>query len=495
MKMVKSLLLGTAAGFVAVAGAQAADMPVKAQPVQYVKICTLYGDGFYYIPGTDICLKLGGYIRAEYGWGTPNGAASLTQGPWQAPNGNGTRTDGQDWTMRSRAYIWMDSRQQTEYGTLRAYFQLGVNYDSPQATTTSFSANRAFIQFAGFTVGTAQSFYDFYSVPATSYIPMFGASDTGDPGWKVIAYTAQFGNGVSGTVSLEEARNFGSTTPIGGIANTNLGNFALGTASIDSDRAKERFPDIVSNWRVDQAWGSAQVMFAAHDASGGYYGTTLTGSEVFGHPADKLGWAAGAGIKLNTFGGDYFQFQANYTQGAIRYAIATQGGAMNPYQFQGNQLGYGFFTDGVYSVATGDVQLTTAVGINAAYDHFWRPDLRTSLYGAYLSVRYNDVANAALCSAQTTTGSGLLNFAAAGATGVGSCNNNFNWWVIGSRTQWNITPWFYVGFDVAYMKLQTASAGAVALVGATGAKPTQLYSIQDQDSWQFRVRFHRDIVP
>ncbi|HZO46677.1 MAG TPA: porin, partial [Xanthobacteraceae bacterium] len=51
MKMVKSLLLGSAAGMVAIAGAQAADLPVKAKPVQYVKICTLYGDGFYYIPG------------------------------------------------------------------------------------------------------------------------------------------------------------------------------------------------------------------------------------------------------------------------------------------------------------------------------------------------------------------------------------------------------------------------------------------------------------
>ena len=64
MKIVKSLLLlGTAAGLVAVAGAQAADMPVKAAPVQYVKICSLYGDGFYYIPGTNTCLKMGGYLR------------------------------------------------------------------------------------------------------------------------------------------------------------------------------------------------------------------------------------------------------------------------------------------------------------------------------------------------------------------------------------------------------------------------------------------------
>ena len=60
MKMVKSLLLGSAAGLVAVAGAQAADLPVKAKPVQYVKICSIYGAGFFYIPGTDTCIKIGG---------------------------------------------------------------------------------------------------------------------------------------------------------------------------------------------------------------------------------------------------------------------------------------------------------------------------------------------------------------------------------------------------------------------------------------------------
>ncbi len=65
MRMVKSLLLGTAAGLLAVAGAQAADMPVKAKPVEYVKICSLYGAGFYYIPGTDTCLKVGGYLRVQ----------------------------------------------------------------------------------------------------------------------------------------------------------------------------------------------------------------------------------------------------------------------------------------------------------------------------------------------------------------------------------------------------------------------------------------------
>ena len=36
MKVVKSLLLGTAAGLIAVGGAQAADLPVKAKAVEYV---------------------------------------------------------------------------------------------------------------------------------------------------------------------------------------------------------------------------------------------------------------------------------------------------------------------------------------------------------------------------------------------------------------------------------------------------------------------------
>ena len=83
MKMVKSLILGSAAGLVAMSGAQAADLPVKAKAVEYVRICSLYGAGFYYIPGTDTCIKLGGYVRAETTFNTNstfNGAVRLGGG-------------------------------------------------------------------------------------------------------------------------------------------------------------------------------------------------------------------------------------------------------------------------------------------------------------------------------------------------------------------------------------------------------------------------------
>ncbi len=198
MKMVKSLLLGSAAGLVAVAGAQAADLPVKAKPVQYVKICSLYGAGFYYIPGTDTCLKIGGWVRSVHGRRTDN---SLTNGAL-ATGQNSTRSSNNGWTWKARGYITADARTQTEFGTLRSYIAVGTaaarNPASnpatkrPRARTPrvslchrrGFNANRAFIQLAGFTFGVAQSFYDLFASPALSYWGgmVNASSDTSDAG-------------------------------------------------------------------------------------------------------------------------------------------------------------------------------------------------------------------------------------------------------------------------------------------------------------------------
>src|SRR5262245_46384104 len=172
------------------------------KPVQYVKICSLYGVGFYYIPGTDMCLKIGGWVRAEYAYGD-NG--SITWG-WANRNVNDRTTSNSTW--RSRGYITADARNQTEYGTVRGYLALGLNTNNVGLDNAgnTFSANRAFIQWAGFTFGLAQSFFDFYSVSATSYWGSFPSSDTGDGGWMVAGYTAQFGNGLSATIAAEMRR-------------------------------------------------------------------------------------------------------------------------------------------------------------------------------------------------------------------------------------------------------------------------------------------------
>ena len=72
MTRLKVLLLGGAAALATAASARAADLPVKAAPVEYVKVCSLYGAGFLYIPGTDTCLKIGGYLRSDHIYGAAN---------------------------------------------------------------------------------------------------------------------------------------------------------------------------------------------------------------------------------------------------------------------------------------------------------------------------------------------------------------------------------------------------------------------------------------
>src|SRR5262245_13764615 len=385
MKMVKSLLLGSAAGLVAVAGAQAADLPVKAKPVEYVKICSLYGVGFYYIPGTDMCIKIGGYVRAEVG--------VFMNGTFGAPafGGDVNNRTTNNLVFRARGYITADARNQTEYGTVRAYIAVGTTGsdlngqpNNSSGNGTVFDANRAFIQWAGFTFGTAQSFFDFYSPAAVSYVP-HPNSDTGDAGWKVFGYTAQFGNGFSGTIAAEMRRS----TQIIGPLNTlsQLDGVAIvqpptttqfpaslvggggGTAAIAGYAGYGGFqvPDIVANLRVDQAWGSAQIMGALHQVNAGYYlaaNATFGGLENSGNPGNEWGWAVGAGLRLNTpyFGqGDYFQMQANYTQGALRYLF--QNSAFNWYQQHGQFAALGFLSDGVFGgsgPAGSATQLATA---------------------------------------------------------------------------------------------------------------------------------------
>jgi hypothetical protein len=557
MKMVKSLLLGSAAGLVAVAGAQAADLPVKAKPVQYVKICSLYGVGFYYIPGTDMCIKIGGYVRFEAAYNV---------------NGSSTRVQGADlnnrWTndlwYRVRGYITADARNQTEYGTVRGYIAVGISTDGQFDPPQTFNANRAFIQWAGFTAGRAQSFFDFFSQAAVGYLGFTPNSDTGDGGWDIIGYTAQLGNGFSASISAESRRttqiigqglNTGgfdnvpgngivtaSTVPNVGSINGSGGLGAASTAFTGIGYGGWKVPDIVANLRVDQAWGSAAIAGALHQVNAAYNlnaannCTTISNSPDFlcvnpegsGHPDDKWGWAAMAGLRYNTpfIGtGDFLQLQGIYTQGALRYIM--QNPSNNNWWIQdGFNAAYGVVADAVYGgtnfLAPGSafnntatsLNLTTAWGLNASYEHFWNPRWRTSLYGGYTSVSYNGQANAILCTLQgsgTNVGTG-----GGAAAGVGvfaraqvGCDNNWTSWWVGSRTQWNVTKDFYMGLDVAYLKVDGMSTtegrivgpgvvpGAFAQTGAAGANNATVgfKSLGDEGIWMARFRVHRDFYP
>jgi hypothetical protein len=315
---------------------------------------------------------------------------------------------------------------------------------------------------------------------------VINGSDSGDAGWDVVAYTAQFGNGLSATISAEEQRKTQIFNATSGTLSFN------GAATTSSGYEGQDYPDVVGNLRIDQAWGSAQIMGALHNVAAGYYGA----AEGSGHPSDKLGFVIGGGLKLNApmFGpGDYFIAEVDYTQGALRY-LNQWGASFNWAGFDGNQVAYGVMSDAVVggtSSATGTgLELTSAWAVQAAYTHQWNKAWKSTLWGAYEGVNYNSNANAMLCVNEGDATAGVAN---------AGCNNNWNVWGLGLRTQWNVTSDFYLGLEVMYQNLNSAqtSTGTIGLASANlpSGKPTGAYTIEDQDIWAFRFRAHKDFYP
>ena len=167
----------------------------------------------------------------------------------------------------------------------------------------------------------------------------------------------------------------------------------------------------------------------------------------------------------------------------------------------GAQEAYGVLSDCVYGGTTAvgnntSCHLTTAYGFNAGFEHFWVPNFHTSLYGAYYAVKYDTTANAMLCEI-AGFGNGLGGAAAVATAG---CNNNWTTWGIGSRTQWDVTKTFYLGVEVLYSDLHSATTGTGLLTPVVaggnsyafgGASQTEA----DAHSWMVSVRAHRDFLP
>jgi hypothetical protein len=508
MKMVKSLLLGSAAGLVAVTAGQAADLPVKAKPVEYVKICSLYGAGFYYMPGTDMCIKIGGFVRAEI---TDYSNGNFTQGPQQ---GDFNNRNTSNLVMRARGYITADAREQTAYGTARAYIAVGLSTADTGGTIayTNQSTNRAFIQWAGITAGQTQSFYDFYSAPAMGYRAYVASSDTGDPGWWVWAYTAQLGNGVTATISAEERRSsqIVGLGALGGVAPAVTNGASFSAVTNTGGYGGIISPDIIGNLRVDQTWGSAQVMAVAHDVNAPYYASATVPSS--GGPTNAWGFVLGAGLRLNfptIAQGDYFQSQVNYTQGAARY-IQNSNGDPDLGNESGAGGALGVMSDCVYgstTVAAGvagtvssvngtSCNLTTGWGVNVGYEHYWTPQFHESFVGAYQAFRYNTQANNSLCAFENASVAG----AGTSAVAVPGCNNNWDAWEAATRFQYNVTKSLYLGVEFLYAHYDTATFNTAGTVGAPlaaafGGGLAATSPTKDENSLSITARIHKDFLP
>ena len=470
MKVTKSLLLGAAAGFVAMSGAQAADLPVKAKPVEYVKICSAYGAGFYYIPGTDICLRVGGYVFVETGVKGRNAAVEI------AGLGNQFTTDDNYNQWRARGHVILDARNNTAYGTLRAYFVGVVSYattapgpvNQPSGAATAASMDRAFIQFAGFTGGFTESFFSFggaYSIVASSSL----AWD-----WlPLIAYTAQLGNGVSATLSVEDgtARRIGAPTGFAGF--TQVGALITAFASAVGFGASvyggSIVPDIVANVRVDQAWGSAQIMGALHE---------VRVADQFTGPASgrEWGYAVGGGFEIKTpqtgAPNNSFLVQGAWTKGAIEFtglgaspvttasAVGWNVGVPTAISYLADGYVPGCTTVAIGNSFTGcqGLSLTKAWSAYGAYRHYWTPMLRTGFAVGYTEVDLPSSINLGTFN-DTLPGVGIA---------------DLELWQGFISTIWSPVAGLDLSLDVVYTKVKNKCANPVTGLGT--AAPTGCFT-------------------
>ena len=364
MTLIKSILLGSAAGLVAAASAQAADLPTrKAAPVEYVRVCNVGGITGWTMPGSDTCVKISGFMTAHFiagnagnqfnsassvpalvpiatalgvanpghvsqvlmveGGNVPvpvfNAATGKLAGVTLPNQGNGQFSrDEAGWNIR--ANLGFDFASNTAYGPLIGHMDfnsdLGSGLDSPRGSFTY--VNTGYVTWAGITAGKAQSFYSFVG-GGDNWNNFFSPDQKGFNEPLLMAYTASFGGGFTATLAAQSqgtnGASGGGTNETGGFSgatnNSGTGLFA-GSVPGPTTYGGQRWPDIVGALHVKQGWGEAQVSGVIHDVNvqdEEFNGTATCGiTGVAGCAAgeSRVGWGVDAGVKVNLTNGGWF---------------------------------------------------------------------------------------------------------------------------------------------------------------------------------------------
>lgn len=219
MKVILSALLATAA---TISVAKAADSVVaEPEPVEYVRVCDAYGEGFFYIPGTETCMRIGGFIYGQVQGGDAVSARS--------------RADLHPKTYRTetRAQVFFATSRETELGTLKSHIEIRSDYDDGTDSTTS-QLRFGYIDLGGLHVGLDESaintFFGYYGDFINDDVIAGGAYRT-----NMIQYTYAAANGLSAIISLEQ----------GGKDETDYNGVI-----------KDYTPHVVIGAKYEQGWGS-----------------------------------------------------------------------------------------------------------------------------------------------------------------------------------------------------------------------------------------------
>lgn len=229
------LFVALAASASSLGSAQAAGPAIVAEPepAEFVKVCDLYSTGFFYIPGTETCLRIDGYVRYDMGIGENLGSDT---------DGDGL---GDTYYNRARFQWRTDARSETELGTLRGYAKIFFdretngsiwNYNKFDTNVgDNIYINDIYIELAGFRVGMSDSVFtqltSYAGNVANDWLLGYGPFRTNQ-----VSYTYNGGYGFATTVALEEG---------------------YGSYKVD-----DYLPHVVFGTSVTQSWGGVSAVGA-----------------------------------------------------------------------------------------------------------------------------------------------------------------------------------------------------------------------------------------
>ncbi len=513
MTLIKSILLGSAAGIFAVATAQAADLPTrKAAPVEYVRVCNVGGITGWTLPGSDTCVKLSGYITAQieggnlntqYNYGSISDAATAAANPLipQSPavaaalagiSGldsrttqrvllqasaaqNNTTFNRNEFGWTTRANFGLDIASNTAYGPLIGHFDINAEAGSGFDTVNAIYLNTGYLTWAGITAGKAQSFFSFTG-GGDNWANFASPDRKGYNEPTLLAYTASFGGGFTATVSAE---NPGQVNQFGASGNngTDFGGPAFGTIGGLSPSlitfGGQKWPDFVGALHVKQGWGEAQVSGVIHnvnvydnayngapfDVPGaiGTGGCGLTSLDACNAQHNQIGWGVDAGVKINlpSFGaGDDALLTGAYTQSAVWYSGLPDMMWGENGQVNGNGQPM-FMQDAFFNPVTNSWSKPTAWSVSALIEHHFTPQFYLDLEGSVGQLKWSNQGGG--CSLIGLAGCTTASFA------TGAISPSATTWLIGADLGWN--PVTNLNFDLELMYQSTNQSAPAGFLG------------------------------
>ena len=359
MKLVRSLILGSAAALAGVAGANAADLPPrKVAAVEYVRVCSTYGEGFFFIPGTESCVRIGGRARADCFTPSPSAAH-------RTPSASAPAAVSRSTSARPPATACCAPSFASRSPRIRA----------PSARNGSFANSvdvaQAFVQFGGLTAGKVTSFFDNPDLP-TEHFGTLRFSDA--PDVPVLAYTFSFGTGFSATLSPRRRPD-----PPG-----------RHTAVLVR---RDRPPGFRCEQlrRTDRSGSRRQRSLCRHLGFGSALGRRAPeprpGRERLcaRHRVRLCDRPAGRHQPAVPAAGDTAWFAATYTDGALGYL------GFSSETTAGHATG---LSSDIFTFADANTSEARGWSLAGGVTHNWTPTLRSSLFGSWADVNFSGAVTA-----------------------------------------------------------------------------------------------------